>query len=46
MALGIARQQAPGGSQRAVVANTGEDIENFALLRQRMADAIGGQQGQ
>jgi hypothetical protein len=46
VALGIARQQAPGGRQRHMPANAGEDVQNFALLRQGVADGIGGQQRQ
>ena len=29
-----------------MVANAGEDVQHFALVRKRMADAIGGQQRQ
>ena len=32
MALGIARKQAAGGGERAVMADAGEDVQNFALL--------------
>ena len=46
MALGIAREQAAGGGERAVMADAGEDVEHFALRRLRVADAIGGEQRQ
>ena len=44
MTLGVTRQQTSGSDQRFVIANGGEDIAEFALLRRRIADAIGGQQ--
>ena len=46
MALGIARQQASGGRQGAVMANAGEDVQHFALLWPRVADAVGREQRQ
>ncbi len=44
MTFGIARQQASRGGQRAMVANRGEDIAEFALARRGIADAIGREQ--
>ncbi len=35
-----------GGCESAMMANAGEDVENFALRRLRVANAIGGQQRQ
>ena len=45
-ALGVARQQAPGGGQGAVVVEAGEDVENFAAIRGGVGDAVGGQERQ
>ena len=46
MPFGIAAQQAAGGRKRAVMADAGEDIQHFALLLLRVADAIGREQRQ
>ena len=46
MALGIAAQQAAGVREHTVMANAGEDIQQLALLGQRVRDAISSQQRQ
>ena len=46
MALGIAREQAARFGQRGLVMQAGEDVEHFALRFRRVADAVGGDQGQ
>ena len=46
VAFGVARQQAPGGGQRAVMTNARKYIQQFALLRQSVANAIGRQHRQ
>ena len=46
MALGIAREQASGGGESAVMANAGENVQHFPFVRQRVAHAIGRQQRQ
>ena len=46
MAFGILRKQAAGGFQRSMISNAGEDIEDLALVRRGIADAVGGQQRQ
>ena len=42
--LRIARQQAAGSFQRAVIAKAGEDVEDFALRRCRVTHAVGCEQ--
>ena len=46
MTLRVARQQAPGGGQRAMIANGGEHVAQFALLRNRVTNSVGRQQRQ
>ena len=41
MAFGVARQQPPRGSQRAVVTNRGENIAKFTLSSRGIRDTIG-----
>ncbi len=41
VALGIAREKVAGGGQRAVMADAGEHVEDFALRRLGVAHAIG-----
>ena len=44
VAFAVAGEQAPGIGEHAVMAQAGEDIEDFALRGQRVANAIGGEQ--
>ena len=42
MALGVALQQAAGVGERDVIADAGEDVEQFALRGRGVGDAVGG----
>ena len=42
MAFGIAREQPSGSIQIAMVADAGEDIQNFPLMRKCVAHRVGG----
>ena len=44
MTLGVARQQASGSRERAVMADGGECVTEFAIFGGGVADAIGSQQ--
>ena len=44
VAFGVAGEQASGGGERAVMANRGEGITQFAGLGGGVADAVGGEQ--
>ena len=44
VALGVALQQAAGGGQRHLVADAGEDVEQFALRGDGVGRAVGGDQ--
>ena len=46
VALGIARKQASGSGQSAMMAKRGKHVTEFAVARSRVADAICGQQRQ
>ncbi len=46
MALGIAGEKASGSGEGAVMADAGEDVEDFALRRLRVANAVGREQRQ
>jgi len=46
MALGIKIQQASGGGQRAVIANAGENIQNFPAMWRSVTHSVGCQQRQ
>ena len=46
MAFGVAREQAAGFGERGFVMQAGEDVEDFALGFRRVADAVGGDEGQ
>ena len=44
MALGVAGEQASGGGERAMVADGGEGVAQFASFGSGVADAVGGEQ--
>ena len=44
MAFGVAGEQASGGRKRAMVADRGEGVAEFASLGSGVADAVGGEQ--
>ncbi len=46
LALGVALEEAAGLVERDVVADGGEDVEDFALVLGGVADAVGGEDGE